>query len=136
MSIITRCFLYRAFTVLIKSVNNSLEGTIKQSVHELGGLLTSVKGSISSSKKANQALLNNEEVAADADRILHPLMSLLNEKLSIFSKICERTVLKKLMEELWKIVMYRIEKSIVLPKMSQKNVILKKNIQYSPPRLE
>jgi len=103
---------------------NSLEGTIKHSVHELGGLLTSVKGSSSSSAQANQALRNSQEVAADADHILHPLMDLLDGKLSMFAQFCERTVLKRLLKELWKIVMHTLEKSIVLPPMSEKNVIL------------
>ncbi|XP_054160365.1 protein unc-13 homolog B-like [Oppia nitens] len=102
----------------------SLEGTIKQSVQELGILLQQIKGSSGSSSQANQALRNSQEVAADADHILHPLMDLLDGKLSMFAQFCERTVLKRLLKELWKIVMHTLEKTIVLPPMSEKNVIL------------
>jgi len=97
---------------------------IKKSVAELGGLLSQVKGSAGSSAQAMQALKSSPEVAADADHILHPLMDLLDGKLSQFSQTCEKTVFKRLLKELWKIVMLTLEKTIVLPPMNEKNVIL------------
>ncbi|XP_064474617.1 protein unc-13 homolog B-like isoform X2 [Ornithodoros turicata] len=99
----------------------SLEGTIKQSMGELSGLLSAVKGS-------GQASLNptaqRHEVAAEADHVLHPLMDILDGKLSMFAQVCERTVLKRLLKELWKIVMHTMEKTVVLPPMGEKNMIL------------
>lgn len=97
---------------------------IKKSVSELGSLLCQVKGSSGSSAQAMQALKTSPEVAADADHILHPLMDLLDGKLSQFSQTCEKTVFKRLLKELWKIVMVTLEKTIVLPPMNEKNVIL------------
>ncbi|XP_015792064.2 uncharacterized protein LOC107368708 isoform X2 [Tetranychus urticae] len=100
----------------------SLEPTIKQSVQELSGLLAQVKGSGSAQNKA--ALRNQQDVAAEADHILAPLMDLLDGKLSLFAQYCERTVLKRLLKELWKIVIHTLEKTIVLPPVSEKNVLL------------
>lgn len=102
----------------------SLEPTIKKSVAELGALLSQIKGSSNNSAQALQALKTSPEVAADADHILHPLMDLLDGKLSQFSQICEKTVFKRLLKELWKLVMITLEKTIVLPPMNEKNVIL------------
>lgn len=102
----------------------SLEPTIKKSLAELGALLSQVKGSSGSSAQAMKALQSSPEVAADADHILHPLMDLLDGKLSQFSSSCEKTVFKRLLKELWKLVMITLEKTIVLPPMNEKNMIL------------
>ncbi|UYV77870.1 UNC13C [Cordylochernes scorpioides] len=92
-----------------------LEGTIRQSMQELGALLAAVKG-------AGQAQKN--EVAAEADHVLHPLMDILDGKLSMLAQVCERTVLKRLLKELWRIVVYTMEKTVVLPPMTERTVIL------------
>lgn len=102
----------------------SLEPTIKKSLAELGTLLSQVKGSAGTSAQAMQSLKSSPEVAADADHILHPLMDLLDGKLSQFSQMCEKTVFKRLLKELWKLVMMTLEKTIVLPPMNEKNMIL------------
>lgn len=102
----------------------SLEPMIKKSLAELGGLLSQVKGGVGSSAQAMQALKSSPEVAADADHILHPLMDLLDGKLSQFAQSCEKTVFKRILKELWKLVMVTLEKTIVLPPMNEKNLIL------------
>lgn len=102
----------------------SLEPTIKKSLAELGVLLSQVKGSAGTSAQAMQSIKSSPEVAADADHILHPLMDLLDGKLSQFSQMCEKTVFKRLLKELWKLVMVTLEKTIVLPPMNEKNMIL------------
>ncbi|XP_077515798.1 protein unc-13 homolog B-like isoform X7 [Amblyomma americanum] len=99
----------------------SLEPTIKQSMGELSSLLAGVKGS--GQVSMNQTSQRNE-VAAEADHVLHPLMDILDGKLSMFAQVCERTVLKRLLKELWKIVMHTMEKTVVLPPMGEKNMIL------------
>ncbi|KAH7963066.1 hypothetical protein HPB52_019482 [Rhipicephalus sanguineus] len=85
----------------------SLEPTIKQSMGELSSLLAGVKGS--GQVSMNQTSQRNE-VAAEADHVLHPLMDILDGKLSMFA------------QELWKIVMHTMEKTVVLPPMGEKNV--------------
>ncbi|XP_042894780.1 protein unc-13 homolog B isoform X2 [Parasteatoda tepidariorum] len=99
----------------------SLEGTIRESMQELSALLSAVKGT--GQVSMNQVSQRNE-VMAEADHVLHPLMDILDGKLSMFYQVCERTVLKRLLKELWKIVITTMEKIVVLPPISEKNVIL------------
>ncbi|CAM1324812.1 UNC13C (predicted) [Pycnogonum litorale] len=99
----------------------SLKPTIKNSVQEMGTLLAGIKGS--GQVSLNQPSQRNE-VAAEADHVLRPLMELLEGSLSMFAQVCEKTVLKRLLKELWKIVMHTMEKTVVLPPMTSKNMIL------------
>ncbi|XP_074596805.1 unc-13 isoform X2 [Brevipalpus obovatus] len=100
----------------------SLEPTIKQKVQELSSLLAQVKTSSGGQNKA--ALRTNQDVTAEADHILGPLMELLDGKLVLFAEACEHSVLKRLLKELWKIVIHNMEKTIVLPPVSERNMLL------------
>lgn len=88
----------------------SLQATIRQSVQELSALLAQVKGP----KTAQQE---------EAEVIVAPLMDLLDNKLSQFAEHCERTVLKRLLKELWRLVIHTLEKTIVLPPVSERNLL-------------
>jgi len=96
---------------------NSLEPRITVSVKELGDLLLAIKGG----GQVNMPAPRNN-VAAEADNVLRPLMVLLDGSLSLNAESCEKTVLKRLLKELWKIVMRILEKTVVLPPMTDKSV--------------
>ncbi|KAI5721905.1 hypothetical protein M8J76_000688 [Diaphorina citri] len=96
----------------------SLEPKIIDCVKEVGDLLLAYKGTGQKQTHANSG-------PVDCDDVLRPLMDLLDGSLSLYAQSCEKTVLKRLLKELWKIVMRSLEKSVVLPPMTDKSMILK-----------
>ncbi|XP_023162429.2 protein unc-13 homolog A isoform X7 [Drosophila hydei] len=102
----------------------SLEPRITQSVRELGDMLLSIKGGSGNLTAVNQTVQRNA-VAVEADDVLRPLMDLLDGSLTLYAQSCEKTVLKRLLKELWKIVMRILEKTIVLPPMTDKTMMFK-----------
>lgn len=99
---------------------SSLEPGITQSVKELGDLLLSIKGG-GQPGTLNQPVQRNA-VAVEADEVLRPLMDFLDGSLSLYAQTCEKTVLKRLLKELWKVTMRILEKTVVLPPMTDKTV--------------
>ncbi|CAG9853810.1 unnamed protein product [Phyllotreta striolata] len=101
----------------------SLENRITVSVKELADLLLAIKGG-GQPGQLNQPAQRNA-VAVEADEVLRPLMDLLDGSLSLYAQSCEKTVLKRLLKELWKIVMRILEKTVVLPPMTDKTMMFK-----------
>uniref|UniRef100_A0A8C6TVX2 Unc-13 homolog A n=1 Tax=Neogobius melanostomus TaxID=47308 RepID=A0A8C6TVX2_9GOBI len=91
----------------------SFQPQITDNVRQMGDILATVKG---------QTVPANGSVVQEADNVLQPIMDFLDSNLSLFAKICEKTVLKRVLKELWKLVMNTMEKIIVLPTLTDQTV--------------
>ncbi|XP_061655231.1 uncharacterized protein LOC133489935 isoform X7 [Phyllopteryx taeniolatus] len=92
---------------LSRTFGNSFQSRINDCMRQMASLLYQIKGPLNANTK--------DQVEADSDNMLRPLMDFLDGKLTPFATICEKTVLKRVLKELWRIVMTNLEKTIVLP---------------------
>ncbi|KAF1768292.1 hypothetical protein GCK72_000104 [Caenorhabditis remanei] len=114
----------QVLTVLQKKLNSVLDklsaefvATLEPHIHEqtikLGMLLVKIKG----------PQLQKTQVQPEADAVLEPLMDLLEGSLRRYADQCEKTVLKYILKELWKITIVNMEKRVVLPPLSDKALL-------------
>jgi len=96
----------------------------------MGKLLYEVKGG------GQGVAISKSEINAAADAVLEPLMDLLEGSLTTYAKICDKSVLKRLLKELWKIVIRSLEKNIVLPPAQDKSAAIKNIVKDSASILE
>uniref|UniRef100_A0A3Q2QSF4 Unc-13 homolog B n=1 Tax=Fundulus heteroclitus TaxID=8078 RepID=A0A3Q2QSF4_FUNHE len=92
---------------LSSTFGNSFQICINDCMRQMASLLYQIKGPLNENTK--------NQVDADSDNMLRPLMDFLDTKLTLFATVCEKTVLKRVLKELWRIVMTSLEKTIVLP---------------------
>nr|XP_045000921.1 protein unc-13 homolog B isoform X4 [Jaculus jaculus] len=91
---------------------NSFQVQIDECVRQMADILGQVRGTGNASPSARAS------VAQDADSVLRPLMDFLDGNLTLFATVCEKTVLKRVLKELWRVVMNTMERMIVLPPLT------------------
>ncbi|XP_078530789.1 protein unc-13 homolog B isoform X3 [Lissotriton helveticus] len=91
---------------------NSFQFRIDDCIKQMSEILCHVKGT------GNVPASARNTVAQDADNVLRPLMDFLDGNLTLFATVCEKTVLKRVLKELWRVVMNTMEKMIVLPPLT------------------
>ncbi|CAF0782212.1 unnamed protein product [Didymodactylos carnosus] len=93
----------------------SIEPTIRQCIEEVYKQLQNIKGSNmgGGGQKGQEAIL-----------VTKSLFDYLDQRLTVFANQCEKTVLKRLLKELWKAVIIDLEKVIVLPPFTDSKHLL------------
>ncbi|NWI16229.1 UN13B protein, partial [Crypturellus soui] len=97
---------------------SSFQTRIDECVKQMSDILCQVK------ETGNVPANARNTVVQDADNVLRPLMDFLDGKslLTLFATVCEKTVLKRVLKELWRVVMNTMEKLIVLPPLMDHTV--------------
>nr|XP_045230343.1 protein unc-13 homolog B isoform X10 [Macaca fascicularis] len=91
---------------------NSFQVRIDECVRQMADILGQVRGTGNASPDARAS------ATQDADSVLRPLMDFLDGNLTLFATVCEKTVLKRVLKELWRVVMNTMERMIVLPPLT------------------
>ncbi|XP_010617595.1 protein unc-13 homolog B isoform X2 [Fukomys damarensis] len=91
---------------------NSFQVRIDECVRQMADILGQIRGT------GNASPNTRASVAQDADSVLRPLMDFLDGNLTLFATVCEKTVLKRVLKELWRVVMNTMERMIVLPPLT------------------
>jgi protein unc-13 A/B/C len=110
--------LSRVLDELSAMYAKSLDPTVQKCCDQVSKLLQNVKGN------AQLSNTSQKQIQGEADLVINPLIDVLHNILSQFAKLCDKTVLKRLLKELWKLVINDLEKIVILPPISDPRSIL------------
>lgn len=124
----------RLLDELSAAFSNSMRPMVRDSIMQMGAMLSQLRGNAATTSTNGQATgdgfaganQNGElppEVIAETDHVLRPLLDVLDGKLTMLAKHCMTNVLKRILKELWKLVIQLLEKLIVLPPTSDRNLL-------------
>ncbi|CAF1624339.1 unnamed protein product [Adineta steineri] len=97
----------------------SIEPTIRQCIEEVYKQLQQIKGN-----QMGTGNTSGQQKGVEAMVVTKSLLDYLDQRLTFFANQCEKTVLKRLLKELWKAVISDLEKVIVLPPFSDSKNLL------------
>lgn len=100
--------------------SHSLQPTVQKCCDEVCKQLQNVKGGQATGQANNS---NQKQIQIEADMVIMPLIDFLHNILSQFAKLCDKTVLKRLLKELWKCVINTLERVVILPPISDKSYL-------------
>eukprot|EP00108_Taenia_solium_P011468 TsM_000997200 transcript=TsM_000997200 gene=TsM_000997200 len=113
-----------------KAVMHDLQQMLNDAIDEMAekysvALRPLVLGKIKEVNKLLHQIPSNSKanIESEADLVLRPLMDHFESSLSVYADICEKTVLKRILKELWRITMYTFEKQVVLPPVSDPSAL-------------
>ena len=100
----------------------SLDSMMQKACEELSKLLQNVKGAQTAQGGQGQGA-SQKQLQSEADHVITPLIDVLHSMLSKFANLCDKTVLKRLLKELWKLVINDLEKIVILPPISDRSIL-------------
>ncbi|CAF3821595.1 unnamed protein product [Rotaria sp. Silwood1] len=94
----------------------SIEPTIRQTIEEVNKQLQEIK-----ENQMNPGNNSGQQKGVEASLVMKSLLDYLYQIWTFFDNQCEKTIRKRLLKELWKVVISDLEKVIVLPPISDSN---------------
>ncbi|GAA47160.1 isocitrate dehydrogenase (NAD+) [Clonorchis sinensis] len=104
--------LNEAVDKLVSQLTDEFEPGVRTHVRECGKLLQKCKPSYG---HVSGARISKED---EANECLRPLMDHFESILSVLATTCDKTVLKRVLKQLWRVTMCNLEKLVVLPAMA------------------
>eukprot|EP00112_Aurelia_sp_Birch-Aquarium-sp1_P008157 Seg1895.4 transcript_id=Seg1895.4/GoldUCD/mRNA.D3Y31 product="Protein unc-13 B" protein_id=Seg1895.4/GoldUCD/D3Y31 len=88
----------------------SLVPKFEECTRKMSKTLIHIKGGIN-----QMSITDKHQLDKEVEDVLNPLMQFMDESFPTFAKYCDKTVLKRLLKELWKLILSTIEKFVILP---------------------
>lgn len=116
--------LSRVLDELSAMYAKSLDITLQKCCAEVSKLLQNVKGgNATTTGGGGGGTTTQKQIQGEADYVINPLVDVLHNILSQFAKLCDKTVLKRLLKELWKLVIINLERIVILPPISDRSIL-------------